>query len=286
MIGKEILNYKIISLIGKGGMGSVYLAQNKYIQQQKVAIKIINSNMINDFSRQTFAKEADKLARLNHPNIVHFINYHVDEEGSIYLIMEYADGYSLEEYIKNVSGLIVEDKICSFFEPLLDAFDYAHKNNIIHKDIKPANIIITKDGTPKILDFGISELLSEKGSDADQDVIMGTPSYMSPEQVKGLPLDQRSDIYSLGVLLHQMLTGNPPYDTTTLTEHEIYKHVVDDELPRMKTYYKYVSDKVQAIVDKATSKKPEARYASCSEFKKHFTMLFILLLSPSGVNWA
>ena len=268
MIGKEILNYKIISLIGKGGMGSVYLAQNKYIQQQKVAIKIINSNMINDFSRQTFAKEADKLARLNHPNIVHFINYHVDEEGSIYLIMEYADGYSLEEYIKNVSGLIVEDKICSFFEPLLDAFDYAHKNNIIHKDIKPANIIITKDGTPKILDFGISELLSEKGSDADQDVIMGTPSYMSPEQVKGLPLDQRSDIYSLGVLLHQMLTGNPPYDTTTLTEHEIYKHVVDDELPRMKTYYKYVSDKVQAIVDKATSKKPEARYASCSEFKK------------------
>lgn len=268
MIGKEILNYKIVSFIGKGGMGSVYLAQNKYIQQQKVAIKIINSNMINDFTRQTFAKEADKLARLNHPNIIHFINYHIDDEGNIYLITEYADGYSLEDYIKNVSGLIVEEKICSFFEPLLDAFDYAHKNRIIHKDIKPANIIITKEGIPKILDFGISELMSEKGSDAEKDVIMGTPSYMSPEQVKGLGLDQRSDIYSLGVLLHQMLTGNPPYDTTTLTEHEIYKHVVDDELPRMKAYYKYVSDKVQAIVDKATNKKPEARYASCADFKK------------------
>ena len=97
---------------------------------------------------------------------------------------------------------------------------------------------------------------------------MGTPSYMSPEQVKGESLDQRSDIYSLGVLLHQMLTGNPPYDTTTLTEHEIYKHVVEDNLPRMKTYYKYVSDKVQVIVDKATSKKAESRYQSCQEFKK------------------
>lgn len=268
MIGKEILNYTIVSLVGKGGMGSVYLAEHKYIKQQKVAIKVINGNMINDFTRQRLAEEADRLARMNHPNIVHFINYHIDEAGSIYLIMEYADGHSLEDYIKNVSGLIVEEKICSFFEPLLDAFDYAHKHKIIHKDIKPSNIIITNEGTPKILDFGIAALLDEGGESKDKDVIMGTPSYMSPEQVKGESLDQRSDIYSLGVLLHQMLTGNPPYDTTTLTEHEIYKHVVEDNLPRMKTYYKYVSDKVQVIVDKATSKKAESRYQSCQEFKK------------------
>ena len=266
MIGKEILNYTIVSLIGKGGMGSVYLAENKYIKQQKVAIKVINSNMINDFTRQRLAEEADRLARMNHPNIVHFINYHIDDDGNIYLIMEYADGYSLEDYIKNVSGLIVEEKICSFFEPLLDAFDYAHKHKIIHKDIKPSNIIITNEGVPKILDFGIAALLDENSD--DKDVIMGTPSYMSPEQVKGEALDQRSDIYSLGVLLHQMLTGNPPYDTTTLTEHEIYKHVVEENLPRMKTYYKYVSDKVQTIVDKATSKKVDSRYQSCQDFKK------------------
>lgn len=268
MIGKEILNYTIVSLLGSGGMGRVYFAENKYIKQQKVAIKVINSSMINEFTRKTFAEEADRLARLNHPNIVHFINYHIDEDGNIYIIMEYAEGYSLEDYIKNVSGLIVEEKVCPFFEPLLDAFDYAHKNKIIHKDIKPANIIITHDGTPKILDFGIAALLDERGESGVEDIIMGTPSYMSPEQVKGLPLDQRSDIYSLGVLLHQMLTGNPPYDTTTLTEHEIYKQVVDNELPRMKTYYKYVSDKIQAVVDKATRKKPEDRYQSCLEFKK------------------
>lgn len=268
MINKEILNYKIISLLGKGGMGCVYLAQNKYIQQQKVAVKVINSNMINDFTRQTFSQEAEKLARLNHPNIVHFLNYHIDEAGNMYLIMEYADGCSLEDYIKNVSGLIVEERICQFFEPILDAFEYAHKQKIIHKDIKPSNIIITKDGIPKILDFGIAALIDEGGKENGNDVVMGTPSYMSPEQVKGEPLDQRSDIYSLGVLLHQMLTGNPPYDTTTLTEHDIYKHVVDDELPRMKAYYKYVSDKVQNIVDKATSKKADLRYQSCLDFKK------------------
>lgn len=268
MIGKEILNYTIVSLVGKGGMGSVYLAENKYIKQQKVAIKVINANMVNDFTRQKLAEEADRLARMNHPNIVHFINYHIDDAGNIYLVMEYADGYSLEDYIKNVSGLIVEEKICSFFEPLLDAFDYAHKHKIIHKDIKPSNIIITNEGTPKILDFGIAALLEEEGESKDKDVIMGTPSYMSPEQVKGENLDQRSDIYSLGVLLHQMLTGNPPYDTTTLTEHEIYKHVVENNLPRMKTYYKYVSDKVQVVVDKATTKNAGLRYQSCQEFKK------------------
>lgn len=268
MIGKEILNYTIVSLLGKGGMGSVYLAEHKYIKQQKVAIKVINGNIINDFTRQKLAEEADRLARMNHPNIVHFINYHIDEVGNIYLIMEYADGCSLEDYIKNVSGLIVEEKICSFFEPLLDAFDYAHKHKIIHKDIKPSNIIITNEGIPKVLDFGISALLGEEGEDTDKGIIMGTPSYMSPEQVKGESLDQRSDIYSLGVLLHQMLTGNPPYDTTTLTEHEIYKHVIEDNLPRMKTYYKYVSDKVQVVVDKATNKKKELRYQSCQDFKK------------------
>ena len=275
IIGKEILNYVILSLIGKGGMGSVYLAEHKYIKQQKVAIKVINANMVNDFTRNRLAEEADRLSRLNHPNIVRFVNYHIDEAGNVYLIMEYADGDSLEHYIKHVSGLIVEEKLAPLFEPLLDAFEYAHKHNVVHKDIKPSNIIITTEGIPKVLDFGISALIEEKsvdssaeGAQQDNDIIMGTPSYMSPEQVKGQKLDARSDIYSLGVMLHQMLTGNPPYDTTTLTEFEIYKHVVEEPLPRMKTYYKYVSDKMQLIVDKATAKDPAKRFASCAEFKK------------------
>lgn len=268
MIGKEILNYRIIALIGKGGMGSVYLAEHNLISKEKVAIKVINANMANDFTREMLHDEAEHLAGLNHPNIVAFKNYHIDKEGNIYLIMEYADGKSLDSYIRSVSGLIVEERICPLFEPILDAVGYAHKKNILHRDIKPANIVITKEGVPKILDFGIAKLIREQQEEEKDNLVMGTPSYMSPEQVKGEHLDARSDIYSLGVLLHQMLTGNAPYDTTTLTEQEINMKVVEEPLPRMRTYYKYVSDKVQKVVDKAVAKNPADRYQTCEEFKR------------------
>lgn len=268
MIGKEVLNYRIVSLIGKGGMGSVYLAEHTLIKNEKVAIKVINADMANDFTRSLLRDEAEHLAGLNHSNIVAFKNYHIDEMGNIFLVMEYADGKNLESYINNVSGLIVEDRICPMFEPILDAVGYAHKKKVLHRDIKPANIVITTEGIPKILDFGIAKIIKNKQDEEKDNVIMGTPSYMSPEQIKGEHLDERSDIYSLGVLLHHMLTGNPPYDTTTLTEQQINTKVVEEELPRMRTYYKYVSDKVQAVVDKATAKDPDKRYKTCDEFKK------------------
>lgn len=301
MIGKEILNYVITDFVGKGGMGSVYVAENKHIRQQKVAIKVINADMVNEFTRTKLKEEAERLASLNHPNIVHFLNYDIDEKGNVYLIMEYADGVSLDRYIATISGLIVEERICPLFEPILDAVGYAHKHKILHRDIKPSNIIITKEGTPKILDFGIARIIKNEGEEESDNMIMGTPSYMSPEQVKGEHLDERSDIYSLGVLLHQMLTGNAPYDTTTMTEMDINRKVVEEQLPRMKTFYKYVSDKVQAVVDKATAKKPEARYRSCEEFKKALhkaiyppkmplwvklsTAAVVLLLIGLGVFW-
>lgn len=222
---EEILNYRIISLIGTGGMGSVYLAEHTLISEQKVAIKVINANMVNDFTRDLLRKEAKRLASLKHQNIVTFHNYHIDNNGNLYLVMEYAEGKSLEDYINNVNGLIVEERICPIFEPILDAVGYAHRKGILHRDIKPANIIVGTDGNPKILDFGIAQIIKDNGEgeneEEEETVIMGTPSYMSPEQVKGEKLDERSDIYSLGVLLHQMLTGNAPYDTTTLTEQQI-----------------------------------------------------------------
>lgn len=264
MIGKEVLNYTIKSFIGKGGMGSVYLAENKYIKEQKVAIKVINGDRVNDFMRSQLAEEAKKLAKLNHPNIVHFLNFDIDDKGNVYLIMEYAEGISLDKYIQTVSGLIVEDRVCPIIEPILDAVQYAHSQGIIHRDIKPANIMISSDGVPKILDFGIAKMMGDAEAD---NIIMGTPSYMSPEQVKGEPLDERTDIYSLGVLLHHMLTGNGPYDTTTMTEYEINKKVVDEPLPRMKTFYKFINDKVQKVVDKATAKNKKDRFQSCNDFK-------------------
>lgn len=268
MIGKEVLNYKIISLLGKGGMGAVYLAEHKLIENQKVAIKVINANMVNDFTRKMLKDEAEHLAGLHHQNIVTFHDYHIDEDGTIFLIMEYADGQSLESFINNVNGLIVEDRICPLFEPILDGVGYAHNKGILHRDIKPSNIVVTADGTPKILDFGIAKIMNETEGEQHDNLIMGTPSYMSPEQVRGDKLDARSDIYSLGVLLHQMLTGNAPYDTTTLTEHDINKLVVSEPLPRMRTYYKFVSEGMQKVVDKATAKNPDDRFQTCEEFKR------------------
>lgn len=276
MIGKEILNYRIIGIVGQGGMGTVYLAINKFIKEQKVAIKVINHDMLNEFTRTKLEQEAHRLASLDHPNIVHLVNFHKDSEGNVYLIMEYAEGISIEKYLRDVNGLVVEERICPIFEPILDGIGYAHRHKspngdndpIIHCDIKPANIVITPDENPKIkiLDFGIAQIVSEQ--EGQSNLIMGTPSYMSPEQVKGEKLDARSDIYSLGVLLHQMLTGNAPYDTTTLTEQQINQKVVEEPLPRMAKYYKYVSEKIQKIVDKATAKNPNDRYQTCEEFKK------------------
>lgn len=267
LIGLEVLNYVITAFIGAGGMGSVYMAEHKAIRGNRVAIKVIKAEMVNEFTRNLIRQEAEMLAKLNHPNIVRFINYHVDADGNIYLIMELAVGQTLGQYISNVTGLIVEDRIYELFAPILDAVQYAHSKNIAHLDIKPANIIVTEDGTPKVLDFGIARILNSENN-GGTGAIMGTPSYMSPEQVQGSEIDNRSDIYSLGVLLHEMLTGKPPYDTHTLSQFDIQQKVVGEPLPRMREFYSHITDKTQAVVDKATAKNPEERYRSCDDFKK------------------
>jgi serine/threonine-protein kinase len=270
MIGKEILNYRIEQELGKGGMGSVYLATNKNIDQ-KVAIKALNENLADSVViRKKFRDEAQLLCSLDHPNIVKFLNF-VENDDGVFLIMDLIDGITLEEFINDKNGLIVENRAYEMFDQILSAFAYAHKKGVVHRDIKPANIILTNDSdgnfVPKVLDFGIATIVSES-TDTEKGWVVGTPSYMSPEQVLGVQVDARSDIYSLGVLLHQMLTGRAPYDTTTLSELEINNKVVKEPLPRMKEFYPYISDKLQKMVDKATAKDPEKRFQNCNDFRK------------------
>ena len=265
MIPTDILNYRIVRHLGSGGMGSVYLAVNTNIDQQ-VAIKALRPEVARNAAlRARFKQEAEMLCSLDHPGIVKFLNYVETAEG-VFLIMEYVKGMTLEDFISKKNGLIVESKAYPLICEILDAFSYAHSKGIVHRDIKPANIIIQDDGHIKIMDFGIAQIVSEANV-TDSKAIMGTPAYMSPEQIYGKDIDARSDIYSIGVLIHNMLTGRAPYDSTLLTAQEIKRRVVKDNMPRMAETYPYISDKIQTVVDKATQKVPEARYQSCLEMK-------------------
>lgn len=266
MFPSSILNYQIIRLIGSGGMGQVFLGRNTSFDQY-VAIKMLHPGLAsNPVLREKFRQEARMLSSLDHPNIVRFLNY-VENEQGVFLIMEYVDGMTLDDFINKKNGLIVEKRAYPMFSQILSAFEYAHSKNIVHLDIKPGNIFLTPDGKIKVLDFGIAKILSEAES-GNSSQVMGTPEYMSPEQVIGRNIDRRSDIYSLGVLFHQMLTGRPPYDSTTMSELEIKQRVLNDGLPKMKDYYPYVSDGMQKIVNKATEKLPEKRYRDCSEMAR------------------
>lgn len=260
----EILNYILIRQIGEGGMGRVFLAKNKSIHQF-VAIKMLHPRFSNNpLLRERFRQEAIMLSSLDHPNIVKFLNY-VENDQGIFLIMEYVDGMTLEDYITKKNGLIVESRAFPLMYQIVDAFAYAHAHGIIHRDIKPGNIFVSKDGEIKILDFGIAQIIS--GACDSGIVRAGSVQFMSPEQALDKPLDIRSDIYSLGAVFYNMLTGKPPYNLSQFTPIEVKKEIVEKPLPRMNDAYPYISNEIQWVVDKATSKDPASRYADCRDLK-------------------
>jgi serine/threonine protein kinase len=267
MIGKQILNYRIERLIGEGGMGNVYLAVHTHIGRQ-VAIKALNPMLArNPEIRERFKNEASMLSQLHHPNIVQLYDY-VEMDQGIYLVMEYAEGKPLDEYIEKVTGPIPEEKAIPLFTQIIDGVAYAHKKNVVHRDIKPSNIIVNTEGKVKILDFGIAKIIGDSNNKLTKTgTKLGTVLYMSPEQVKGLELDYRTDIYSLGITLYEMLTGRGPFETNS-TEYEVYKKIVEEPLPDPRSFYPGISDGMTAILIKATEKDVAARFQSCSEFRQ------------------
>ncbi len=268
MIGQQVRNYRIESLLGTGGMGSVYLAVHTQLGR-KIAIKVLHPTLTgNPLIRERFRNEAATLSHLHHPNIVTLYDYW-EEEDKLYLFLEYVEGKPLDEYIHTVSGPIPDAKAVPLFSKILEAVAYAHDQHVIHRDIKPSNIIINNSGSPKILDFGIAKLIGH-GVDTmtKTGTRMGTVLYMSPEQVRGESLDKRSDVYSLGVTLFQMLTGHSPYEGDNLSEYVVYQHILNDPLPRMQARYPGVSDQMQGLVDKATAKNPAERFQDCHAFRQ------------------
>lgn len=268
MIGTVISNYRIIKLLGEGGMGSVYLAEHVQLSNIKYAIKALHSFMVsNDQVRERFRRGAAMLSSIQHDNIVKIHDYIENSDGS-FLIMEFVDGSTLEDYILNISGPLNIERVYHVMSRMLDGFGYAHDMGMIHRDVKPANVIISNDlSILKILDFDIAKIQNETSGMTKHGSQMGTVYYMSPEQVKGQSMDARSDIYSLGVSLYQMVTAVNPYQHLT-TEYEVFHEIVNNPLPDPRITYPGVNEGIVAIIQKATQKDPANRYPSCAAMKQ------------------
>jgi serine/threonine protein kinase len=259
---KRIEHIEMIEQIGSGGAGSVWKGVDLHTGKL-VAVKVLWKNLFKDEKiRKKFLEEANQYLYLEHPNIVKLKDF-IAKDSGYYLVMEYIDGQTLEEYINKVTGPIPEEVAAAILIEVLAAIGYAHQQNIIHLDLKPANIMISAEGVIKVLDFGISS----KSEEAGLGNVMGSPMYMSPEQIDGKGVDHRSDIYALGVTLHQMLCGQLPYPTN-MSKFQLFQHIKEKPLPRLSSFVSWASDIAQFLVDTATAKNPNHRFPSCEAFKE------------------
>ena len=273
MIGRTLKNYVVEAMLGKGGMGVVYRARDTRLDR-KVALKVLPPELVRDEERRRrFVQEARAASAVNHPAIAHI--YEIEEEGEItFIVMEYVDGSTVRQLEARGEldvGAAVEVAI-----QVADALASAHAAGIVHRDIKSDNIMVTKDGHPKILDFGLAKLLdatSAGGGEAttrletlamtQAGLVVGTVAYMSPEQARGLPADRRSDIFSLGVVLYEMATGKLPFQGVSAldTMHAI----AFDATQPIATLRSDLPYSLQRVLDRCLHKKIEDRYQDARE---------------------
>lgn len=258
--------YKLLKYIGGGGMSSVYLAQD-IILDQKVAIKIINIPHV-DVERavQRFQREVQNATTLSHPNIVKVLDVDEDER-HYYLVMEYVEGPTLHEYIQQHGPLSPEEAVF-FTKQILRGIEHAHSYRIVHRDIKPQNILMTDNKELKISDFGIARALSETAM-TQTNHIMGSVHYLSPEQAKGIRTDESSDIYSIGIVLFEMLTGHPPFEGESAVGIAI-KHI-QEMIPSVREEISAIPQSLENVVNKATMKDKLRRYRTTQEMYEDLT---------------
>ena len=256
------VNIELVEKLNEGGTANVFLGVNSWTGFP-VAIKELKSNYFkSDFVRNKFKAEANKYLYLNHPNIVKLQDF-IDEGGTQYLVMEYIEGYNLNEYQNKFTGPMPVPMAALLMIETLSALGYAHANGIVHLDVKPSNIMLSENEEIKVLDFGISKDIS----DGQTDKLLGTPSYMSPEQIKGQGIDHRTDIYAVGITLYELIVGKPPFSDSKDRE-ELFDLIQSGSIPPIRG-----NDTVNEIIQKATAKNKAERYQSCEAFSIALTAL-------------
>jgi serine/threonine-protein kinase len=252
--------YRLEARIGAGGMSTVYRALDETLQR-RVAIKLMNREVTSDSDQlERFRREARAVAQLSHPHIVGVIDAGEDE-GRPYIVFEFVDGETLKERIRKHGQLPVAEAVAYAIE-IARALGAAHARHIVHRDVKPQNVLIDEEGSAKVTDFGIARTLDEEGLTADGRVL-GTTDYVSPEQALGRPVTGQSDLYSLGVVLYEMLTGEVPFKGDSQVAVAM-KHV-RESIPDVQVRRPEVSAALAAVVDRATAKRLEERYADDAE---------------------
>ncbi|MBW1723067.1 MAG: protein kinase [Deltaproteobacteria bacterium] len=267
----RIGRYEIIGELGKGAMGLVYKALDPKINRL-LAIKTIrfsdefDEDVIHEI-KERFFREAEIAGRLSHPSIVTI--YDVGEEGDLtYMVMEYLEGEDLEKYIER-STLLPFRKVLDVVARVAEALEFAHRAEVIHRDIKPANIMLLKNGGVKVTDFGIAKAISS--SRTKTGVILGTPNYMSPEQIMGQKIDYRSDIFSLGVLFFQLLTGKTPFHGDNLSS--LLYQITQVKHPSVREYNPRIPRVCDQILDRALAKDPKERFSGAGEMAKYLRLI-------------
>ena len=278
MIGKNILHYKILDKLGEGGMGVVYKAEDTKLERT-VAIKFLPQNIsANSLERERFTIEAKAAAALNHPNIAHI--YAIEEvDNEMFIVMEYIDGMELKDKIDppesplkkggTKDGLQISD-VTKIATQIAEGLDAAHKKGIVHRDIKSSNIMITKDGNVKIMDFGLAKI--GKGGQVTQvGSTVGTIAYMSPEQARGEEVDLRTDIWSFGVILYEILTGQLPFKGEY--DQAVIYSILNENYKEIQTYRSDTPNKLTQIINKMLTKNPGHRFQTIQELLTEFRKL-------------
>ncbi len=265
LTGQSIGRYQILEQLGEGGMATVYKAYDTRLERD-VAIKVIRTDQFGsaaiDKVLKRFEREAKALAKLSHPNIVGVIDYG-DYEDVPYLVMTYLPGGTLKERMK---AKLPWSEAARLLLPVAHALAYAHSEGVIHRDVKPNNILMARSGDPMLTDFGIAKILdtSDTQTLTGTGVGIGTPEYMAPEQGMGREIDGRADIYSMGIIFYELITGRKPYTADTPMA-VVFKHI-SDPLPSAKQFVPDLPDEVEKILLKALAKKPEDRYEDMQAF--------------------